>query len=69
MSQITLDRAFEQGYSTKQGAGSGFGLFWVKLYVDRFGGDIKITSELGVGTSVRILLPASVRGKRSSSRG
>jgi len=59
MNEETRQRIFEPGFSTKPpGSGRmGFGLFWVKLFVDRFRGEVRIHSESGRGTTVSVLLP------------
>jgi PAS domain S-box-containing protein len=60
ISRETLDRVFEPFFSTKEtGKGSGLGLSMVQSFVKQAGGHVRITSEVGVGTSVRLLLPAS----------
>jgi CheY-like chemotaxis protein len=51
-------RAFEPFYSTKGiGKGSGLGLSMAYGFITQSGGRIDIDSELGVGTTVTILLP------------
>lgn len=54
-----LNKVFEIRWTTKE-AGMGFGLFWTKDYVEGLGGNIKVESVWGKGTTVRINLPASV---------
>jgi CheY-like chemotaxis protein len=55
-----LPHIFEPFFSSKpRGEGSGLGLAISKQIVDSFGGRIGISSQLGVGTSVSILLPAA----------
>ena len=54
-------RPFEQvenSYARKHG-GSGLGLPYAKRLAELHGGDLKIESELGKGTSVSVTLPAS----------
>jgi signal transduction histidine kinase len=41
--------------------GTGLGLAIVKRYVDSYGGQIQIDSELNVGTTVTVSLPLSTR--------
>jgi signal transduction histidine kinase len=36
----------------------GFGLWWVKTFVNRFGGRVSVSSEVGQGSAFTISLPA-----------
>jgi signal transduction histidine kinase len=56
--QEHLSKVFEMKWSTKEGAGMGFGLFWTKDYIDGLGGKIKVESIWQKGTTFHVSLPA-----------
>ncbi|HTV95248.1 MAG TPA: ATP-binding protein [Steroidobacteraceae bacterium] len=62
MEEKTLAQAFEPFFTTKPvGRGTGLGLSQVYGFVKQSGGHVKIHSQLGRGTAVRIYLPRLVR--------
>ncbi len=69
MSQKTLQKLFTPFFTTKPpGVGTGLGLAICHRIITTSGGDITVESQLGVGTTFRILLPfARVDGPISSA--
>ena len=65
-----LDRVCEPFFTTKpSGKGSGLGLSMVYGFVRQSGGELRIDSEPGRGTRVRISLPVAVKGEVGSCGG
>jgi two-component system, cell cycle sensor histidine kinase and response regulator CckA len=59
ISAKNLERIFEPFFTTKPiGVGSGLGLSICRSIIGEFGGDIRVESEVGVGTRFVIRLPA-----------
>ncbi len=58
MSRAVADRAFDPFFTTKPvGKGSGLGLSMVYGFVKQSGGHVRIYSEEGIGTTVRMFFP------------
>jgi PAS domain S-box-containing protein len=58
MPQDVIDRAFDPFFTTKPlGHGTGLGLSMVYGFARQSGGQVRITSEVGTGTEMRLFLP------------
>jgi PAS domain S-box-containing protein len=72
MSETTRSRCLEPFYTTKGERGTGLGLPMVFGMLQRHGGELEIDSELGKGTTMRLIFPrapsgVSVRGQELSA--
>ncbi len=64
MSPEIIDKVFEPFFSTKsEGKGSGLGLSMVYGFVKQSGGHVKIYSEVGEGTTIKLYLPRSAQSE------
>ena len=60
MSKATMEKAFEPFFTTKPiGQGTGLGLSQIYGFAQQSGGHVRIYSELGQGTTIKLYLPSS----------
>jgi PAS domain S-box-containing protein len=62
MSETTRSRCLEPFFTTKGERGTGLGLPMVFGMVQRHGGELEIDSELGGGTTMRLIFPSAPTG-------
>jgi PAS domain S-box-containing protein len=58
MDDATLERIFEPLFTTKEGRGTGIGLYTTALLVRQMGGTIDVVSRVGEGSTFVVELPA-----------
>jgi len=68
MEQETRERAFTLFFSSKGSEGTGLGLFIANRIARAHGGDIRLESEVGVGTRFFVTLPRGRAGRHHDGR-
>ncbi|HUQ12331.1 MAG TPA: PAS domain S-box protein [Steroidobacteraceae bacterium] len=68
MSETTRSRCLEPFFTTKGERGTGLGLPMVFGMVQRHGGELEIESELGAGTTMRLIFPRAPIGATKGER-
>jgi CheY-like chemotaxis protein len=70
MPSDAITKAFDPFFTTKEpGRGSGLGLSQVYGFIRQSGGHVKIYSEIGVGTTVKLYLPRDVNAATTAEVG
>jgi CheY-like chemotaxis protein/anti-sigma regulatory factor (Ser/Thr protein kinase) len=68
MSETTRSRCLEPFFTTKGERGTGLGLAMVFGMVQRHGGELEIESELGAGTTIRLIFTRAPTGLTKGER-
>ncbi|MFW6271807.1 MAG: sensor histidine kinase [Desulfosalsimonas sp.] len=68
MSEETMSQIFEPFFTTKKGYGTGLGLPITYGIIKKLGGDIKVESKVGKGTTFTIFLPKQHPGEKENEQ-
>lgn len=70
MSKETIEKAFDPFFTTKPiGQGTGLGLSMIYGFAQQSGGHVRIYSELGLGTTVKLFLPVGTQVSAEQAQG
>ncbi len=59
MDELTMERMFEKGFSTKEEENRGIGLYLLRKSVERLDGEVQVESVIGKGTRFTVEIPFS----------
>jgi len=62
MSEEKQDEIGKLGFSSKEGEGSGYGMWWLDTFVERWQGKKTLHSEVGMGTEISLWFPLTPEG-------
>jgi|KBSSwiStaDraftv2_1062776.scaffolds.fasta_scaffold11213_3 signal transduction histidine kinase len=62
MSEEKQDEIGKLGFSSKEGEGSGYGMWWLDTFVERWQGKKTLHSEVGKGTEISLWFPLTPEG-------
>ncbi len=62
MSKEKLEKIDKLGFSSKDGEGTGYGMWWMQTFVERWQGKRTLESKVGKGTTISLQFPLTSEG-------